>query len=111
LRVRPGRRLTGGGHPRRRRSSGGEPVAAARTSGRGVAGMVVEVRRTDTELVEVKARADRTGGGRAMSSEVLSAREPFDAMKQLGETRGEEQRRCAGMELMVAGGLGQRLVQ
>jgi hypothetical protein len=62
LRGRPGRRLTGGGHPRRRRSSGGEPVAAARTSGRGVTGVVGEVRGTDVELEEVKAGAEPAEG-------------------------------------------------
>jgi hypothetical protein len=38
-------------------------VAVARTSGRGVAGVVGEVRGTDMELVEVKAGADPAGGG------------------------------------------------
>jgi hypothetical protein len=62
LRGRPGRRLTGG-HPRRWRSSGGELVVTAQTSGRGVTGMVGEVRGTDAELVEVEAATDPAGGG------------------------------------------------
>jgi hypothetical protein len=50
----------------------------------------------------------------AMSSEVPSAWEPFDAVvrhdaaMELGETHREEQRHCAGMELRMAGGLGTR---
>jgi hypothetical protein len=63
LRGRPGRRLTGGGHPRQRRSSGGELVAAARTSGRGVTGVVGEVSGTDVELEEVEAGAESAEGG------------------------------------------------
>jgi hypothetical protein len=35
----------------------------AQTSGRGVTGMVGEVRGTDAELVEVEAATDPAGGG------------------------------------------------
>jgi hypothetical protein len=63
LRGRPWRRLTGGGHPRWQGSSGGEPVAAARASGRGVTGVVGEVRGTDVELEEVEAGVESAEGG------------------------------------------------
>jgi hypothetical protein len=63
LRGRPGRRLTGGGHPRRWCSSIGESVVAARTSGRGVTGVVREVRGTDVELKEVEVGAEPAEGG------------------------------------------------
>jgi hypothetical protein len=52
-----------------------------------------------------------------ITSEVPSAREPFDAVArhgaplELGETNGEEQRRCAKVELRMACSLGHRLVQ
>jgi hypothetical protein len=42
-------------------------VAAAWTSGRGVAGVVREVRGTDAELVEVEAGADPARGGPSAS--------------------------------------------
>jgi hypothetical protein len=66
--------------------------------------MVVEMRRTDTELVEVKARADRTGGGRAMSSEVPSAREPFDAMAWRGAAALRRDGAHGGRRLGTAAG-------